>query len=670
MSSVAVMVRPRTRPAPPAAPSASLASVPPDRALPDWERRFRAPTLLFPTWSRHAPDRLAYASTESGRFQVHAWDRERGTRARVTDEAVGVLGGHISPDGAHVVWLSDPSGDESGRFVAAPFDGGDARPLAGLPTGWDEGIALGRQRVVAAISDGDGFAVWSVEGSAMAAGAEAHLLHRHRESVRLAGGSGIAAGSVEQAALSPDEALVCLEHAEHGDLIHQALRVVDARTGEPVGELHDEGLELAAFAWSPVPREGRIAIGREREGERRPAIWDLRNGRVDELRLDLVGLVEPADWWPDGSALLLVQLIDGRHRLHRLNLATSALEELPTEAGSIGGARVRPDGSVWYRLQDGLQPGRVLEMGRPEPLLVPHGPVAPPGRPFADWTFRNTAGQRVHGFLVRPAGSAPYPTVMLVHGGPTWLDLDRWAPDVQAYADAGFLVAMVNYRGSIGYGREWRDTLIGNIGFPETEDVLAGHEDLADRGMADPRRSVIAGWSWGGYITLLAHGLHPERFIAGIAGVPVGDYAASYEDLSPTLQAYDRALLGGTPAELPDLMRERSPISYVDHVSAPLLILAGSNDSRCPIRQVMLYVDRLRARRHPHELYVYGTGHSSFDLDERVRQRALVLDFLARTVPGIEPLPGVAAIAASVKAGGGYAAWPPDGAQRESDQRA
>jgi dipeptidyl aminopeptidase/acylaminoacyl peptidase len=243
---------------------------------------------------------------------------------------------------------------------------------------------------------------------------------------------------------------------------------------------------------------------------------------------------------------------------------------------------------------------------------------------------------------------------MLVHGGPTFLDMDRWAPDVQAYADQGFLVAMVNYRGSIGYGREWRDTLIGNIGFPEVEDVLAGHDDLARRGLSDPARSVIAGWSWGGYITLLMHGTHPERFVAGVAGVPVGDYVASYEDMSPLLQAYDRALLGGTPYDVPDLMRERSPINYADRVEAPILFLAGNHDSRCPIRQVMNYVDRLAARDHPYELYVYDTGHSSFDIAERIRQRALVLDFLARTVPGVEPLPGVREAAAEIRDGAGY----------------
>jgi dipeptidyl aminopeptidase/acylaminoacyl peptidase len=215
---------------------------------------------------------------------------------------------------------------------------------------------------------------------------------------------------------------------------------------------------------------------------------------------------------------------------------------------------------------------------------------------------------------------------------------------------------MVNYRGSIGYGREWRDTIIGNIGFPEVEDVLAGHDDLIRRGLSDAGRSVIAGWSWGGYVTLLMHGTHPDRFLAGVAGVPVGDYVASYEDMSPLLQAYDRALLGGTPAEVPDLMRERSPINYADRVTAPILFLAGNHDSRCPIRQVMNYVDRLRARDHPHELYIYDTGHSSFDIAERIRQRALVLDFLARTVPGVEALPRVGTVAAEVRGGEGYSA--------------
>jgi dipeptidyl aminopeptidase/acylaminoacyl peptidase len=451
----------------------------------------------------------------------------------------------------------------------------------------------------------------------------------------------VSAFSTDLGALSGDERLVCLEHSEHGDLIHPALRIVESATGATVAEVRDEGSSIVGFAWSPILGDQRLLIGHERTGELRPAVWDVEQDTITDLPLSITGLIEPADWWPDASAVLLIQLLDGRHRLLRFDLAAGTAEELPTPQGSIEGARVRPDGTVWYRLQDGEAPPRLLQVGLDEPLLVPGGPAAPPGRPFRSWEFDNPHGQRVHGFLVHPEAEGPHPLLMFIHGGPTWLDMDRWTPEVQAYVDAGFLVAMVNYRGSIGFGRAWRDEIMGNIGWPEVEDILAGFDDLLARGLVDAERAVIAGWSWGGYLTLLMHGMHPERFRAGIAGVPVGDYAAGYEELSPTLQAYDRSLLGGAPAEVPELVAERSPISYVDRVTAPILFLAGRNDTRCPLGQVLLYTDRLAARGHPHELYVYETGHASFETEERIRQRALILDFLARHVPGIELLPEV-----------------------------
>jgi dipeptidyl aminopeptidase/acylaminoacyl peptidase len=280
-------------------------------------------------------------------------------------------------------------------------------------------------------------------------------------------------------------------------------------------------------------------------------------------------------------------------------------------------------------------------VGSSTPLLEPDGPSAPLGRPFETWWFENPHGQRVHGFLVRPDGAGPHPVMMRVHGGPHSVDMDRWAPDILAHVDAGFLVAMVNYRGSEGFGQAWRDELTGNIGFLELEDVLAGLDDLVARGDADPSRVVLAGWSWGGYITLLGAGRHPDRWQSLIAGVPVADYLAAYEDEAPMLQALDRALFGGSPEEVPALFHERNPLTYVDAVAAPLLILAGENDSRCPIRQVWNYVDRLRARSVEPRVYTYATGHSSFDIAERIRQTAIVLDHLARTVPGIRRLEGV-----------------------------
>ena len=629
---------------------------------PLWQARFHAPIVGFPHWSDHAPDRLIYASSESGVYQLHAWDRTTGERRQITNEPVGLISGELTPDGEWIVWLRDTTGDESGAWVAAPFSGGPAEPfLEGLPEGWDQGMAIGRAVTIAAISDRDGFSVYRSLG-----GAPAERIAFSPESLQLGGSNSFMAGP-DQAALSADESLLCIEHSEHGDLLHPSLRIVDAGTGSVVAELRDEDRALCAFAWSPIAGDPRLAIGHERRGERAPAIWNVETGEVTDLQLPWDRLTEIAGWWPDAKSVLLYELRDGRSYLHRYELETGAIEALPMRAGSLTGARVRPNGDVWYRLQHGEQPGVVLQAGRDEPVLVAPRP-APPGRPFLPWTFPNENGDRVQGWLIEPDGPKPWPTLFLIHGGPTSVDLDRWSPELQAYVDAGFAVAQLNYRGSIGFGADWRDALIGNIGFPEVADIVAGHDDLLAKGIADPARSVIAGWSWGGYLTLLMLGLHPERFICGVAGVPVADYESAYDDESPLLQAYDRALFGGDPADAGDLLHERSPLTYVERVTAPLLILAGEHDSRCPLPQILNYVERLKARNHPHELYLFGTGHSSFDVSERIQQLGVVLDFLAQNVPGIRRLHGTRGDSRGDAAAAEGGLSPLAGAAREVDQ--
>jgi dipeptidyl aminopeptidase/acylaminoacyl peptidase len=110
--------------------------------------------------------------------------------------------------------------------------------------------------------------------------------------------------------------------------------------------------------------------------------------------------------------------------------------------------------------------------------------------------------------------------------------------------------------------------------------------------------------------------------------VPVADYVTAYADEAPSLQAFDRTLFGGGPGEVGDLYAERSPLTYVDHVRAPVLVLAGENDSRCPIQQVRNYVEALRERGGTVDLYRFDAGHGSMVIDERVRQMRAELDFL------------------------------------------
>jgi dipeptidyl aminopeptidase/acylaminoacyl peptidase len=599
-------------------------------AMPVWEQRFRAPKMTLPNWSRTAPDRAVFASSVSGVWQVHAWDIETGVRRQVSDHPVGVLDGVPLRDGSGVAFWQEDTGDETGRWLVQPFAGGEIVPLLeGVPVGWSEGLSQADGLMVAGISTSDGvFAIYTIE-----TGSPARPIASGKEWLSMGGFEGAGA---ELSGLSADGTLVALQHAEHGDITHPALRIVDPRTGAIVAERGDGTSAVIATAWSPAPGDQRLAAAHEPLDRERAGIWDLATGVWQDLDVDLPGDQMIVDWYPDARSVLLKHTLDGRDQLFRVELATGSVQRIATPTGSIGGARVRPDGAVWFVHGDGEHRRRVLDGDGREPVSAPA--PAPAGRPFHDWRFTNDHGQRVHGWIVEPEGEGPHPVMIFVHGGPHWLYVDSYMPEVQAYVDAGFLVAMPNYHGSTGYGRAWRDALTGDAGFTDVDDVTAGLRDILRRPDVDGSRAVIAGWSWGGYITLMELGRNPDLWRAGVAGVPVGDYIGAYEQEAPALQAMDRALFRGTPDEQPELYRRANPITYVDDVAAPVLFLIGDNDSRCPLPQALAYVDRIAGAGKPHAVYRYTTGHGSLDIDEEVRQIRAILDFLQREVPGLRPV--------------------------------
>ena len=392
-----------------------------------WKQRFLAPTILLPAWAQNAPDRLVYASSESGSFQMYSWDLASGRRVRMTDESVGVTEGCPTHDGRGLLWFQDDSGDEVGRWMVKPFGEPEAaaRPFApGIPDAWGTGLALGRDIAVVGTSDRDAYTVWLARPDA-----EPVALHRHEQFVGVGREWTISAGG-----LSSDGDLVCLCHAEHGDVSHLALRVVDLE-GATVDEQHDEGMHLIAAAWSPAPGDRRLAIVHERTGFERPALWDPARRQLEDLPLDLEGSVDVADWWPDASALLLLQELDGRNRLHRFDLATGSCTPIEHREGTISSARVRPDGTVWMRVQNGATPPTILSGG--DLLIAPDAEPAPAGRAYASFEFRNPGGDRIHGFVVEPEGQRPHPLVMEVHGGPQASWKDSSAPPSSLWSTTG-----------------------------------------------------------------------------------------------------------------------------------------------------------------------------------------------------------------------------------------
>jgi dienelactone hydrolase len=585
---------------------------------PAWQQRFRAARISLPTWAMGAPDRLSYATNASGIWQVRSWDLATDVHTDLTDKPTGVLGGAPVPDGSGVVWFDDGAGDEIGRYVVTPFEGGPARPLVpSLETAWSMGLSLRPERMVVGMGDREGFAIHESDG----AGEQTRVLYRHHQPAGVGG-------------LSQDGRFVAVSHTEHGDSLHPRLFVFDCTTGERIAEIQDgQGVSVSPAGWSRVPGDQRLAVVTDRTGRQRPEIWDSADGRRTALAVDLPGEVWVADWWPDGDALLLGHDHLGRTSLHRYDLAADALEPLDLADGTIRGAQVRPDGAIWYAFNSSATPSQVRSRepdGSDRALLIPPGDPAPDGVAFSSLHYDNGDGGRVHAFLALPEDAdGPVPVVVDAHGGPHAQTEDAFDPQAQAWVDHGFAVLMPNFRGSTGYGKDWEDALEGDPGRPELVDLLAGLHHVVEQGLVDPERTVLFGGSWGGYLALQGAGTQPVAWKAAVAVVPVADYVAAFEDESPHLQEFDRSLFGGTPEDLPELYRERSPITHVDRVRAPILIITGRNDTRCPIRQVDNFVAELRARDLPHTYDVFDAGHGSLAVDESIRQQALMLDFLA-----------------------------------------
>ncbi|WP_052847620.1 prolyl oligopeptidase family serine peptidase [Streptomyces avicenniae] len=588
---------------------------------PDWEKRFRAPRVSLPRWAEDAPDRSLFVSNASGTFELYAWDRATGDQRRATDRPNGTVHGTLSPDGAWIWWFRDTDGDEFGSWVRQPFHGGTDEPAtSGLDPAYSAGLALGRDGtvVVGRMTEEEGTTVHVLP----AGGGAPVEIYRHRQS----GGVGD---------LSHDGSLLAIEHTEHGDAMHSAIRVVRP-DGTPVAELDDTAggtveLGLSVLGFAPVDGDPRLLVGHQRRGRWEPMIWNPLTGEETALDLGLPGDVE-AEWYPDGSGLLVSHSYRARDELWRHDGGTGRPERIETPPGTILGASPRPDGSVEFLWSSAAEPP-VVRSTSGRTVLEPPGPRAPRSVPVTDAWVEGPGGT-VHALVQRPEGEGPFPTVFDIHGGPTAHDSDEFAAGPAAWVDHGFAVVRVNYRGSTGYGRAWTDALKHRVGLIELEDIAAVRDWAVAEGLADPERLVLTGGSWGGYLTLLGVGSRPDAWTVGVAAVPVADYVAAYDDEMEALKALDRTLFGGTPDEVPDRWEASSPLTYVDDVRAPVYISAGLNDPRCPIRQIENYVDRLAARGATHEVYRYDAGHGSLVVEERIKQVAQEIRFAQAHLPG------------------------------------
>lgn len=263
-----------------------------------------------------------------------------------------------------------------------------------------------------------------------------------------------------------------------------------------------------------------------------------------------------------------------------------------------------------------------LSVAQPLTFDGPHGPVHafayPPAHPTA----------------APPAGTAA-PYLVLAHGGPTTHRAGEASLDIAYFTSRGVGVLDVNYGGSTGYGRAYRERLSGQWGIVDRDDVIAAASGLADAGLADAARLAIRGGSAGGWTVLCAL-TASDRFAAGISRYGVADLRALAADTHDFEARYLDGLVGPLPEAEPVYV-DRSPLSHLDRFTTPMLIEQGLDDRVVPPSQSEAVRDALQARGIPHAYLAFaGEGHGFRQPETVIAALEAELSFLGQVL-GFEP---------------------------------
>jgi dipeptidyl aminopeptidase/acylaminoacyl peptidase len=263
---------------------------------------------------------------------------------------------------------------------------------------------------------------------------------------------------------------------------------------------------------------------------------------------------------------------------------------------------------------------RAVDVVRPGERLAVDDDAISAGEPIAFPTPTGTAfgyyypprNPRFEG----PEGERP-PLLVRVHGGPTSETTPVLRAAIQYFTTRGFACVDVNYGGSTGYGREFRERLYGRWGEVDVEDCIAGARFLADAGRADPDRLVVSGGSAGGYVVLCAMAFHPDAFAAGASSFGVSDLLAFARVTHKFELRYLDLLVGPLP-EAEDRYRERSPNARADAIARPLLLLQGLEDAVVPPSQAEIMIEALERNRVPYAYLAFEGEQHGFRRAETI----------------------------------------------------
>jgi dipeptidyl aminopeptidase/acylaminoacyl peptidase len=377
----------------------------------------------------------------------------------------------------------------------------------------------------------------------------------------------------------------------------RALYPVEAEFGYPAWVF---GLQSFAFV-----DDGRLVCGYEAGGFTRFGLVDPESGTLDRLDVGLDSWRSPYLVAERGDAVVVAGSSTEPTQVARIEIASGRRETLRTS------------------------------LEAPIPIEYVSMPQA--------IEFPTEGGLTAHAFFYPPTNpdyeatrdEAP-PLVVESHGGPTDAAVAVFSLGVQYWTSRGFGLVDVDYGGSTGYGRAYRERLNGQWGVVDLQDCVHAARYLVERGEADPERLLITGGSAGGYTTICAL-TFTDVFAAGTTYFGVADLEQFTGGETHKFELkYEHTLVGPYP-ERADLYRERSPIHFTDRIQTPMLVLQGADDRVVPPAQAELIVAALRERGIPHAYLLYeGEGHGFRKAENIIGSLEAELSFYAQVL-GFEP---------------------------------
>ncbi len=599
------------------------------------------PSFHHPTASPDGEEIAVYYDG-SGRNELYIVDPATGEKTRISDGNVPRDARYPlrwAPGGDVLYFHRDRAGDEQTDIVAIDRDG-----------------------AVTAIVENDGQTILSdvsADGQyllfASDAGQQMNLYEHNRETgtttqlteYRQPVRGGIYTPAADRVAYTTNES---------DDLDNQDVYVAEIRrhghSDDPVElvdvrnlRIGDEGAEAGV---SDVGPDGdRLLVSDNTPDKPRVGVYDVTDGTVAWLT-DPEHVESPATFLPGGERVLAT-------RTRKCAVVPVVYEaggesrelDLPEGVASVpgyGDAALLSDTEVLVTQQTPTDRAALLrvdlESGTTHTVLEPeYGSLDPDGFVGCSYeTFESHDGLEIEA-LVYDSGRRPSPVVVKVHGGPPAQDRKQFDLYTQFLATRGYTVLQVNYRGSTGRGREFKNMINGDWGGAEQGDIAEGTRWLAGKDWVDEDRIAVMGGSYGGYSTNMQMVRYPDLYAAGISQVGITDLSALYEESMPHFKTMLERYLGD-PEENEPLYRERSAVTHVGNLAAPLCIVHGVNDPRCPISQARLFRDALLDAGYEegedgdfeyNELG--GEGHGSTDIDNKIRSFEIVADFLGRRVP-------------------------------------